>query len=113
MKRRDMYKNFRKFLKKVSTTNIDMSQRVIIEGFNWSLANGQYWNSYNPLAPWADKVELLHVFDGSEPGSHRDASYQALIYKDGSVSINGDGLNKRMDKLLRDNADTIAKMVWG
>jgi len=101
----NMYKNFRKFLKKVMSTDINMTQKVEIKGFNWSLANGSFWSGNNRL--WQKEVELIYNFKGARPGSHNNALYQALIYLDGRVAINGEGFNKRMDKLLKSKVDVI------
>ena len=110
MKNTDMYKNFRKFLKKLKSTDIDMTQKVEIKGYNWSLANGQFWAGDNKISQ--TDVELIYNFEGATPGSHNNAMYQALIFKGGAVGINGEGLNKRMDKLLKNKAEEIRNQIW-
>lgn len=107
----NMYKNFRKFLKKVESTEIDITKKVEINGFNWRLTNSRYL--FGELLDYTkDSVELVYDFAGARPGTHDNAMYQALIFADGRVNINGESLNKRMDKLLRSKAEEIRKVVF-
>lgn len=106
----NMYKNFRKFLKKVKFSEIDMDQKVIIQGYNWSLANCQFWAGDEKTSP--SYVELIYSFEGASSGTHDNALYQALIFKGGAVSINGEGLNKRMDRLLKSKSEAIRNKIW-
>lgn len=107
----NMYKSFRKFLKKVKTSDIDVTKKVHIRGYNWSLANGQFWAGDDELSQ--TNVELLYTVNGATSGSHNNAMYQALIYADGRVVVNGNGLNKRMDKMLYEKAEEIRQAVFG
>jgi len=106
----NMYKNFRKFLKKVKSTEIDINKKVNIQGYNWSLANGQFWAGDKHISQ--SDVELIYSFKGSRPGNHDNATYQAFIFKGGAVGINGEGLNKRMDKLLKSKSEEIRNKIW-
>lgn len=107
----NMYQNFRKFLKKVESADVDITKKVEINGFNWRLTNSRYLFG-ELLDCTEDRVELVYDFAGARPGAHDNAMYQALIFEDGRVSINGESLNKRMDKLLRSKAEEIRKAVF-
>lgn len=106
----NMYKNFRKFIKKVKSSEIDINKKVNIQGYNWSLANGQFWAGDKNISP--SDVELIYHFEGATPGAHDNAMYQAIIFKGGAVAINGEGLNKRMDKLLKSKSEVIRNKIW-
>lgn len=86
-----MVKGFRKFMKLVNKTQMDSSKLFIVQKYNWSLSNYQYWtDTKTPV----DGLELIY----DDKAGH---IYQAIINTDGSLSINGEGHNKRMDKMLR------------
>ena len=42
----------------------------------------------------------------------KKSTYQAIISKNGTVGINGEGLNKRMDKLLKSKSEEIRNKIW-
>lgn len=107
----NMYQNFRKFLKKVESADVDITKKVEINRFNWRLTNSRYLFG-ELLNHTKDSVELVYDFAGAKPGTHDNAMYQALIFADGRVSINGEGLNKRMDKLLQSKAEEIRNAVF-
>lgn len=98
----NMYKNFKKFLKKVKSSEIDINKKVNIQGYNWSLANGQFWDGDEHISK--SDVELIYSFE--------NALYQAFIFKGGAVVINREGLNKRMDRLLKNKSEVIRNKIW-
>lgn len=106
----NMYKNFRKFLKKLKSTEIDIDKKVNIQGYNWSLANGQFWAGDEHISK--SDVELIYSFEGAHPGNHDNAMYQAFVFKSGAVAINREGLNKRMDRLLKNQSEEIRNKIW-
>lgn len=92
-----MYKKFRNFLRLVAKKQdvLLSSEPFIIQKYGWSLSNHQYW---------ARDTEILNdnafelIYD-----DNNGHAYQAIIYSDGSIRINGEGINKRMDKMLFKN----------
>lgn len=106
----NMYKNFRKFLKKVKSSEIDINKKVNIQGYNWSLSNGQFWSGDEHISK--SDIELIYSFKDASPGAHENALYQAFIFKGGAVAINREGLNKRMDRLLKNKSEVIRNKIW-
>jgi hypothetical protein len=72
---------------------MDLSKPFIIQKYNWSLSNYQYWGSNKELF---NDGALEIIYD-----DHNGHMYQAIIHQDG-LSINVEGLiNKRLDKMMR------------
>lgn len=106
----NMYKSFRKFFKKLKSSEVDINKKVNIQGYNWSLANGQFWDGDEHISK--SDVELIYSFESASPGTHENALYQAFIFKGGAVVINREGLNKRMDRLLKNKSEVIRNKIW-
>lgn len=105
----NMYKDFRKLIRKIKEIKVDVSNPFIIQKGNWSISNYQFWA--NDKSFFNNEVELLYDFPGATPGSHDRALYQACVSKNGDVNINREGLNKRMDKMLKLYAKNIASIM--